>query len=236
MIILWIVSGIRKSYRPPMNTKSVIFDMDGVLLNSEPYYYEYLNQRFTQLDLSVTDEEYNGFVGLPSRKVWSYLEKSRGVDLNIEGLMENEEKQVNEIFNRAKLEPIQGMTDLLESLRSLNVSMSVASSSYKSTIELIIKKLGFNSYFSFLLSGTEVKNGKPHPDIFIKSAEIHGTPSEHCIVIEDSTNGIRGAKSAGMICVGFRNPGSGKQNLSEADLVIDDYSGDSIDLICNLLR
>jgi HAD superfamily hydrolase (TIGR01509 family) len=218
-----------------MLTRAVIFDMDGVLLNSEPYYYKYLNSRFEKLGLHVTDEEYNGFVGLPSRKVWSYLENTRGVNLRIEELMRHEEEQVNDIFNQAQLEPVQGVTNLLESLHSINVAMSVASSSYKSTIELIIDRLGFNGYFKFLLSGTEVSNGKPHPDIFLKSAILLDVLPKDCIVIEDSTNGILGAKGAGMMCIGYKNPGSGQQDLSKADLIIDDYGNDNIQAILELL-
>ena len=111
----------------------------------------------------------------------------------------------------------------------------VASSSSKSTIHLIIEKLRLSTYFQFLVSGTEVANGKPHPDIFLKAAQLHNVSPENCIVIEDSQNGIMGAKRAGMTCVGFRNPGSGQQDLSEADIVIDDYNRKSIDSIIGLL-
>ena len=219
-----------------MKKKAVIFDMDGVLINSEPYYYEYLNKRFDTLGLSVSRDEYNGFVGLPSRKVWTYLEDSRGISLGIDELMKNEEKQINEIFNNAFLEPIEGVKDLIDNLHSLEINMSVASSSYKSTIELIIGKLELNRYFKFLVSGTEVKNGKPHPDIFLKSAELHNVRPEDCIVIEDSTNGLMGAKRAGMTCLGFRNPGSGQQDLSHADFIIEDYGNESIQFLLEFLK
>ena len=219
-----------------MIKKVVIFDMDGVLLNSEPYYFKYLNKKFTQLNLSVTREEYDGFVGLPSRKVWTYLENTRGINLGIEDLMRHEEEEINSIFQQAPITHIQGVKDLLESLHSLEVKMNVASSSYRSTIELIIDRLGFDEYFKFLLSGTEVANGKPHPDIFLKSAELHNVKPSDCIVIEDSNNGLKGANKAGMISVGFRNPGSGQQDLSEADIVIDDFQKKSIQSILDLLN
>lgn len=216
--------------------KAVIFDMDGVLLNSEPYYYEYLHQRFDELGLSVSDEEYAGFVGLPTNKVWSYLEKVNGVDLGIENLLKQEAKQINNLFIAADLEPIKGVTELLDTISKLGVPMCVASTSAKVTIQIIIEKLGFNDYFKFLISGTEVANGKPHPDIFLKAAELHKVSPENCLVIEDSQNGVSGAKKAGMTCIGFRNPGSGKQDLSEADMVVEDYNLKSIELITELLE
>lgn len=210
--------------------------MDGVLLDSEPYYYEYLNRRFEKLGLSVTDEEYNGFVGLPSRKVWSYLEDSRGIDLEIEELMQTEEEEINKIFNQAKLKPIDGVSTLLERLHSNKFPMSIASSSYKSTIELIVGKLSFNHYFRFLTSGTEVNNGKPHPDIFLKAVQLHELKPENCLVIEDSRNGLIGAKKAGTLCVGFINTSSGNQDLSEADLIIEDFSENNIESIFKLME
>jgi len=219
-----------------MPIKAVIFDMDGVLINSEPYYYEYLNQRFDKLGLSVTSEEYNGFVGLPSNKVWSYLETTRGITLGIEDLMKNEEEQINHIFSQAHLEPIEGVRDLMLKLNSLQIPMSVASSSYKSTIELIIKKLGLQKFFEFLVSGTEVKKGKPHPDIFLKSAKLHNVLPQECLVIEDSTNGLTGARKAGMFCVGFKNPGSGQQDLSQAQVIIEDYRKDSIQAFIHMVE
>jgi HAD superfamily hydrolase (TIGR01509 family) len=218
-----------------MQKKALIFDMDGVLLDSEPYYYDYLYQRFAELGLTVTEEEYNGFVGLPTNKVWSYLEKANNINLGIENLLKYEEEQVNIIFMEAPLEPITGVKDLLDVMASLDILMGVASSSSKSTIQLIIEKLGLSTYFKFLVSGTEVENGKPHPDIFLKAAQLHNVSPENCIVIEDSKNGIMGAKRAGMTCVGFRNPGSGQQDLSEADIVIDSYSKENIDSIIRLL-
>ena len=219
-----------------MQKKALIFDMDGVLLDSEPYYYDYLYQRFDELGITVTEEEYNGFVGLPTNKVWSYLEKANNLNLGIENLLKYEEEQVNIIFMEAPLEPIMGVKDLLDVMANLDILMGVASSSAKSTIQLIIEKLGLSTYFKFLVSGTEVENGKPHPDIFFKAAQLHNVSPENCIVIEDSKNGIMGAKRAGMTCVGFRNPGSGQQDLSEADIVIDSYSKENIDSIIRMLQ
>ena len=92
-----------------MHAKVVIFDMDGVLLDSEPIYHDYLNKRFTDLNLKVTEQEYNTFVGLQSSKIWAYLEKSEGVDLDIEFLLQNEEKLINQVFDKTEIEPIPGI-------------------------------------------------------------------------------------------------------------------------------
>jgi beta-phosphoglucomutase-like phosphatase (HAD superfamily) len=75
-------------------------------------------------------------------------------------------------------------------------------------------------FFSAIVSGEEVERGKPAPDVFLKAAELLQIPAKHCTVLEDSTNGIDAAKAAGMKCIGFLNPNSGSQNLSNADLIV----------------
>jgi len=218
-----------------MNRLAVIFDMDGVLLDSEPYYYKYLTQRFQDHNVKVTDEEYRTFVGLPTREVWKYVEQANGAELDIDSIIEKEEDQVNAVFRQAHLAPITGIPELLKALKDQDVLTNVASSSARSTIELIVDKLELNAYFNFFISGTEVPRGKPHPDIFLESARIHDLQPENCIVIEDSTNGVKAAKAAGMYCIGFENPGSGQQDLSEADKVINNYNEVAINLILSRL-
>ncbi|MCK5367169.1 MAG: HAD-IA family hydrolase [Cyclobacteriaceae bacterium] len=75
-------------------------------------------------------------------------------------------------------------------------------------------------YFEFRIGGDEVVKSKPEPEIFIKAAQQSGSKPNNCLVIEDSTNGVKAAKSAGMYCVGYANPGTGSQDLSMADLVV----------------
>ena len=209
--------------------------MDGVLLDSEPIYRKFLYQRFEELNLDVSEEEYDSFVGLPGSKLWTFLEESKGVTLDIELLLQNEEKMINNVFHNTNIVPIVGIVDLLQTLNKLTFRLSVASSSAKSTIEIIIHKLKLGKYFDHLVSGNEVKNGKPAPDIFLKTAELHLAKPLECLVIEDSKNGVTGAKKAGMTCVGFRNPNSGNQDLSQADLIIDDFGKKSIQAILKSL-
>ncbi len=78
-------------------------------------------------------------------------------------------------------------------------------------------------YFQHIISGDLVEHGKPAPDIFVYAANALREEPAHCVVIEDSTNGVKAAKLAGMKCIGFKNPNSGDQDLSLADMVIDDF-------------
>lgn len=102
----------------------------------------------------------------------------------------------------------------------------------KKNIDLILKKLDIEKYFDFVVSGEQVVKGKPEPDIFLKVADHYGRQPNDCIVIEDSTNGVLAAKAAKMFCIGYYNPYSGNQDLTKADLIIDNFKDQKLfDLI-----
>lgn len=132
------------------------------------------------------------------------------------------------------LRPVAGVTDLLDALRTINLRLAIASSSSRDMIELAMNKADLASYFEAVTNGNEVTQGKPDPEIFLVSAEKLGVPPEECIVIEDSPHGISGGKAAGMTCIGFKNPNSGDQDLSNADLTVNDFSAESIECIIKL--
>lgn len=122
-----------------------------------------------------------------------------------------------------RLEPIPDVGKWLSWLKTQNIPLAVASSSPKALIELIMDKTGLGIYFDAFVTGEEVAHGKPAPDIFLHAAGLLGVEPASCLVIEDSRNGVRAAKSAGIRCVGYHNPGSGNQDLSLADEVVRSY-------------
>src|SRR5690606_2999104 len=102
-------------------------------------------------------------------------------------------------------------------------------------IERIFKRFDLNIYFKAKLSGADLKQSKPHPEIFIKAAEATGFSREECLVIEDATNGIAAAKSAGIYCVAFDSFHSKNQDYSQADLVIKNFNEIPYQVIKNLI-
>jgi HAD superfamily hydrolase (TIGR01509 family) len=124
-------------------------------------------------------------------------------------------------LDEKKLVPTQGVEDLLNRLKSENATLAIASSSIKNNIDLILQKLNLVSFFDLVVSGEEVPKGKPEPDIFLKVSNHFSRQPQDCVVIEDSTNGVLAAKAAGMVCLAYYNPHSGKQDLSKADLIFD---------------
>ncbi len=118
---------------------------------------------------------------------------------------------------------IEGVPELLKRLKDRGYRLAIASSSPIAYIRQVVTSLGINGYFDILVSGEQVKNPKPAPDVFLEAASQMGLTAEECLILEDSGNGCRAAKAAGIVCVAYFNPDSGKQDLSPADMVIEGY-------------
>ena len=190
---------------------AVIFDMDGVLIDSEPEYMEMNRRLFSELGIDFENSDFNQYVGMSSFKMWSGIKERYGLMHDVNELIETERRQMFDILSSGKIsEPVKGIPELLKELRQNEIVLNVASSSAKINIEYILNKLDLTNYFNFIVSGEEVKYGKPAP------------------VIEDSSNGVTAAKSAGMKCIGFTNSGTNFQDLSGADFNVTDFNNDNI--------
>ncbi len=118
----------------------------------------------------------------------------------------------------------QPVENALESVRYCfdKYTLALASGSAPEVISDVVRSFGIEQCFLSMISGETIENCKPAPDIFLMSAKAIGIAPEECAVVEDSHNGVLAAKAAGMMCIGYINPHSGKQDLSMADYVIDD--------------
>ncbi|WP_017813881.1 HAD family hydrolase [Paenibacillus shenyangensis] len=202
-----------------------IFDMDGVLIDSEPIYFEIEKSTFIHFGANVEEEEHHTYVGVTLASMFEQVQQKHLLDCTVEQMLEFHVKHVMDVIREhPELQPFNGLTDWLDWLKQSGIPMVVASSSPRALIELILERLDIRRFFEGMISGEEVAHGKPAPDIFLRAAEILGVAPERCMVIEDSRNGVRAAKSAGMRCIGHQNPGSGNQNLGEADVVIHSYA------------
>ena len=204
--------------------EAVIFDMDGVLVNSEPFYVEVEQKNFKKLGLNVTQEEHKTYQGTATDLMWKKVIEKHGLSHSVDELVEMTNSIVTPYFQSLEvIEPMPGVYDLIEFLHKQNVPLGLASSSYPDVIAIILQKTGLKKYFSAVVDSQMAGVSKPEPDIFLLTAEKLGVKPENCAVIEDSTNGIKAAKSAGMFCIAFSGPGSEHQDQTQADLVIEDF-------------
>lgn len=204
--------------------KAVIFDMDGVIIDSEPDHIRFEQQLFKSLGFNVSLEYHNKFVGTTSYYMWNDLKNKYSLKNTVEELVKNDrDKYYNYLCSLEKLEPIKGVRELIKFLHDRGYKLAVASSSPLNVIERVVKLLALDEYFDYLVTGDFVKRSKPAPDVFLYAAEKLGVKPNQCIVIEDSSNGVSAAKEAGMLCIGYKNLNSGDQNLNPADLILDDF-------------
>ncbi|MEO7043744.1 MAG: HAD family phosphatase [Ferruginibacter sp.] len=203
--------------------KLIIFDMDGVLLDSEKLYMGMNQIFFKKLGADISIAEHQTFVGMSANKMWMYIKDKFNLSHSVDELKELEKELKHTTLKETALVPTFGVIDFLEFLKQNGHTITIASSGLKKNIDLILQKLNIEKYFELVISGEQVAKGKPEPDIFLKVADHYGRQPSDCIVIEDSTNGVLAAKTANMFCVGYYNPTSGNQDLTKADIIIDSF-------------
>ena len=203
------------------NRKTLLFDMDGVLVDSEPQHYQGWEMVFNRLGFSIPWDIYKGCIGSTLGNMFSFVEENTGHKLNdTDSLLAEYKENLEKILKEEGVRKIPAVKRLLPLFREKGYRMAVASSSPMKEILNTLEGAGITDCFELLFTGESVPRPKPAPDTFLKCAEKLGEKPENCIVIEDSRNGTLAARRAGMYCIGIRNPGSGDQDLSAADVII----------------
>ncbi|WP_323846460.1 HAD family hydrolase [Microbulbifer magnicolonia] len=184
-------------------TELVIFDCDGVLVDSESIVCRILAEEMNKLGMQTTAEELDEqFSGRPARDCLLEIETRYGGPLP-DQYFGNTERRIREAFH-AELEPIAGIEDLLDHLLQLNVRSCVASSGSHEKMRLTLNKTGLYDYFDGrIFSAEDVSRGKPWPDLFLHAAQSMGVEPQHCLVVEDSIAGVKAAVAAGMPVIGY---------------------------------
>ena len=212
--------------------KTVIFDMDGVIVDTEPVHHFAYNQHFKQLNIEVSPEMYASFTGNSTKNIYERLKAIYELEHDVQTLVEAKRNLFNDAFdNKEDLYLLDGVEELIKDLHSNGIQLVLGSSSAKVTINRIFNRFNLHRYFSHIVSGEDFPKSKPHPAIFQHAAYLAQTPVENCIVIEDSTNGILAAKAAGIYCIGYDSFHSKMQDYSNADLVIRHFNELNFDKI-----
>src|SRR6266849_5881117 len=186
-----------------MSFEAVIFDMDGVLIDSEPLHFAVLFELLERAGHTLTRPENEQFIGTTSEAMFSTLIARHGLSGTVAGYIARYDEMVMHVLQQPHA-PAPGVTALIERLRELGKRLAVASSSRRGWVEATIRSLGLADAFDVVVTGDDVEHGKPDPAIYLLTAQRLSVVPERCVAIEDSPNGVQSARSAGTTVLGVR--------------------------------
>jgi len=210
--------------------KGILFDMDGVLVDSEPLFHKAVNIMVERCGAApITEEENNRYLlGTTVEETWVRVKELRDVPQTPAELLAGYNEVVKEVL-RSDLTARPGVRDLIAEAQRRGLPIAVASSSLREWVDLKLSVIGLTDAFAVKLGGDDIENGKPAPDIYIKAARLIGLESTECIAIEDSPIGLAAASSSGAYTVCTLTDSTRHLDLSAADVIIEnleefDYS------------
>ena len=210
-----------------MEEKAFIFDMDGVIIDSENLHSVTKVQAIRSFGVEVSEADLNlqSYVGRSAKSFFSdVLAKYPELGDDWEVLAKKKHELYQKILREdPDLKPIDGIPELLARLKEKGYKIGLGSSSIMANVQVVLNRFGIIDYFDAIAAGSEVEHAKPAPDVYLLAASRLGVAPENCTVVEDAAAGIAAAKAAGMRCIAVRNPNSGTQDFSQADVVIDRY-------------
>lgn len=206
-----------------MKYRAVIFDMDGVLIDSEPLHIELETKMIVELNIPLSKEMYTRFAGTTSLSMWEILLDEFKLDKNPKMLsLESDRRFIEALLTTNKVNLFDGVKDVLNKLKELGIPLALASSSSREVVNAVLKKFELDDFFAAVITGSDVQNSKPHPEIFLKASQMLNISPSYCVVVEDSPNGIKSAKLAGMNCIGFAST-SNKHEITDATYIIKSF-------------
>jgi len=203
--------------------KAVIFDMDGVIVDSEPMHIEAEKQTLLKYGVKITTEELRTYTGTTAEFEFNDLIRKYKLNTTANTLF-NEKEDILFRLLEERTEPTKGVIDLIKNLKQHGFKLGIATSGHRKLAHYYLDKLGIEPLFDTVVCAEDIARSKPDPEIFQKAAQRLDAEPTECIVIEDAKLGIEAAIKAGMKCIGYSNPNSGNQDLSKANWVVSDFT------------
>lgn len=206
-----------------MALQAVLFDMDGVIVDTEPLHRKAYFQVFSDLGMDVSEELYTSFTGLSTFRTIETLKENFDIPLETQEVMRRKRAYFKTYFDTdPDFDLIPGVKDLIIRYYEAGITLVLASSATMTSINMMFDRFDLHGYFKGKISGADLAESKPNPEIFLIAAEKAGESKENCMVIEDATNGIIAATRAGIFCAGYDFDNEHAQDYSSADIVVAD--------------
>ncbi|MBS7577428.1 MULTISPECIES: HAD family phosphatase [unclassified Enterococcus] len=209
--------------------KAIIFDMDGVLVDSEYTFLESKTQILKEAGFPMPISYQYQFMGTTFEFMWQQMKQELGLPLPVQSYIDKMELLRKKMIARDGIKAIKNSPALVKRLAKSDIKLAVASSSPRNEIEAVLKALNLQQYFSAIVSAEEVEHSKPAPDVFLRAAEKLAVQPNACLAFEDTKNGSLSASQAAMYVIGFENPDYPAQDLSAANFIVREYDGLTIE-------
>ncbi|MBN2043043.1 MAG: HAD family phosphatase [Candidatus Aenigmarchaeota archaeon] len=198
---------------------TIIFDMDGVLLDSVPQHRQAFAEVFRDVGVHVSNDDFREVSGMTTPDIIRNIAKKHGMEVDVEVMSEKKDKKALEKISK-DMRIFDGVRDVVKNLRNNGFRIGFASSSDKSVIDHFMEKGGLKGMFDSVVMGIDLHRSKPDPEVFLLATEKMGSRPESSVVVEDARNGIIAAKRARMKCIAIKNDFIRPEDIKKADVIV----------------
>lgn len=216
--------------------KAIIYDLDDLMVNSIALHIKAWDILFSEYHVKISDlppDLSSHFMGMRISDVLKEMINYFNLEVDYQTLYQKRQEIFLQLVAE-KLEILPGLIESLHLFKDNQIKIALASSGTTKYINLVLKKFRLSKYFNVIISGDDVKNGKPDPETYLIACQKLGLKPEECLVLEDATNGIEAAKKAGCKCIAINNPYTPPQDRTKADLILDSLSEIDLDILKTL--
>jgi HAD superfamily hydrolase (TIGR01509 family) len=200
--------------------KAIIFDMDGLMIDTEKLYFEVEKEIASEFNKTVPQELMRSLMGMSPKEAARIFIDNLKINMTIDEFLEIRGSKM-EYKYKNQLEPMKGLFEIIDEFYP-KLDLAIATGSPKRFLDIVVDKLKIRNYFKVLQASDEIKNGKPDPEIYIETINKLKLKPEECFVLEDSSNGARAGKLAGCYTIAVKNVYSYNEDFGFTDYVADD--------------
>lgn len=204
---------------------TIIFDLDGTIINSEPIHQKIEQAMMQDRGVILHDTEMHEFIGMAGYDMWRILKNRYQLSESVDELRADKRNRLEYFLNH--LDPeilVPGVLNCLDTLYSKGFTLAIASSSGQWYVNAIIDGFDLRKYFKTVVTAWDVERSKPAPDIFLLALKNLQASPEECVIVEDSENGVKASIAVNVKVIGYQNADSVNQDLSQADYILENFS------------